>query len=346
MHDFSKPVWFDLDGICSVKVFGASDLVGAVRRELNFYQMDPEKIPVTPDLEVELSRLSSFKPSMNPAHLPPFDFEDRHKLAKWAVRFERLGQPPHRIKFFGNYFSKMIVAKQILEPAIRWLSQPLGFIFVHSACLCKEGRGVLVAGGGGSGKTRLLLGWLSQGNPFLSDDFSILSFGEVRRYVTPLRVGARLLSESGAGKNLSAARLMEIYSRTALRRLLLNYAKLQAKLDVKELFPQIQILEKAQLKAAVVISGDDKTLAKIKAEDMAEQLVKINQAEMYGFARYLPELSARTNDPACNNFFIEQKNRLRSFLENIPCYRICSLRNFKKKDLDAILEKISGLFSP
>jgi len=346
MDDFSKPVWYDLDGICQVKVFGDPELAAAVWRELKFYQTDPEKKPLTPDLEFELSRLSSFKPSMNPAHLPPYDFEDRHKLAKWVVRFERLSQPPHRIKFFGNYFSKMIVAKQILEPAVRWLSQPLGFVFVHSACLCKEGRGVLVAGEGGSGKTRLLLRWISQGNPFLSDDFSILSFGAARRYVTPLRIGARLVSESGAGKNLSTARLLEIYSRTAVRRLLLNYAKLQAKLDVKELFPQIQILEKAELKAAVVISGEDKTFTKIKAEEMAEQLVKINRAEMYGFTRYLPELSVRTGDPVFHDFFAEQKNRLRAFLEKIPCYQTCSLRNFQEKDLDAIMEKIFGMFSP
>ena len=151
MIDFSKPVWFDLDGICQVKVFGEPEPVAAVWRELRFYQMDPDKKPVTPDLELELLKLSSFKPSANPTHLPPYDFEDRHKLARWVVRFERLGQPPHRIKFFGNYFSKMIVAKQVVEPAIRWLSQPLGFIFVHSACLCKEGGGVLVAGKGGSG---------------------------------------------------------------------------------------------------------------------------------------------------------------------------------------------------
>ena len=344
MHDFSKPVWFDLDGICQFKVFGDPELTAAVWRELKFYQTDPEKKPVTLELEVELSRLSSFTPSMNPAHLPPYDFEDRHKLAKWVVRFERLSQPPHRIKFFGNYFSKMIVAKQILEPAIRWLSQPLGFIFVHSACLCKEGRGVLVAGGGGSGKTRLLLKWLSQGNPFLSDDFSILSFGAARRYVTPLRVGARLVTESGAGKNLSIARLMEIYSRTAGRRLLLNYAKLQAKLDVKELFPQIRILEKAELKAAVVISGQDKNLTPITAEEMAEQLVKINQAEMYGFARYLPELSIRTGDPAFSNFFTEQKNRLSAFLGKIPCYKICALRDLSGKELNGLENDLQKIF--
>lgn len=321
-------------------------MVSAVWRELKFYQIDPGKKTVTLDLEVELLKLSSFKHSANPAHLPPYDFPDQHKLAKWVVRFERLGQPPHRIKFFGNYFSKMIVAKQIIEPAVRWFSQPLGFVFVHSTCLCKEGRGILAAGGGGSGKTRLLLKWLSQGNPFLSDDFSILSQGMARRYMTPLRVGARLVRESGASNNLSTARLYEIYARTAVRRLLLNYAKLQAKLEVRELFPQIQIAESAELKAALVISGDDKNLVRITPEEMVERLVKINQAEMYGFARYLPELSERTGDPAFKNYFADHKNRLLAYLEKVPCFRIGSLRNFSDKGLDEILAKVEGMINP
>jgi hypothetical protein len=345
MKDLSKPVFFDLDGICQLKIYGDQSLVDAVSKELGFYRVDPEERPLTLDLEVELARPSAFRPSQNPLHMPPYDFFDRHKLARWVIRFERLTQPPHRIRFYGNWFSRMIVAKQIIEPAIRWLSQPLGFIFIHSTFLCQNGRGALVAGEGGSGKTRLLLRWLARGNPFLSDDFTILSYGQARRFITPIRVGARLLSESGAGKNLSPGRRAGIYARTALRRLLLNYAKLQAKLDVRELFPDLKLAETAEFKSAVVIKGDGRKLEPIQPEEMVDALIKINRAEMYGFASYLPELSVRSGDSAFKGFFSYQQDRLKTFLQEIPCYRIGSLRGFAAKELDSVLDQISDIVS-
>jgi len=343
MKDLSKPVFFDFDGICQIKIYGNQALVNAVCRELGFYRVRPEEKPLTLDLEFELAKRSEYRPSPNPPHLPPYDFFGRHKPARWVIRFEHLTQPPHRIRFYGNWFSRMIVSKQIIEPAIRVFSQPLGFIFVHSTFLCQDGRGALVAGEGGSGKTRLLLRWLARGNPFLSDDFTILSYGQARRFITPMRIGGRLLSESAAAKNLSLGRRAEIYARTALRRLLLNYAKLQAKLEVRELFPDLKLAETAELKSAVVLQGDGKKLERIQPEEMADALVKINAAEMYGFTNHLPELSLRSGQPEFKNFFSYQTERLKAFLQEIPCYKIGALRNFSAEALDATIDDLAKI---
>jgi len=343
MHDLSKPVYFDIDGLCQLKVYGDAALVHAVASELKFYEIDPGEKPLTLDLELGLERLSSFNQSSNPRGMPPFDFPGRHKLARWMIRFERLSQPPRRIRFYGNFASRLIVAKQVVEPAIRWLAQPLGFIFTHSTCICNDSRGALVAGQGGSGKTRLLLRWLAKGNPFLSDDYTILSYGQARRFVTPLRIGARLLAESGAGNNLSASRKVEVYARTVLRRLLFGYAKLQAKVDIRELFPQVKIPETLPLKAVVIISGRDKKLVKIDPEEAAEFLARINREEMYGFADCLVALSELTNDPELRDFFVYQKERLSEFLKPIACHKIGALRDFRRDELDGLLEEISRL---
>jgi hypothetical protein len=340
MLDLSKAVYFDIDGICQLKIYGKPELLAAILSELKFYQIDPGAKPLTLDIEVELESLDNFVASANPPDMPPYDFHGQHKLAKWVARFERLTQAPHRIKFYGNWASRLIVSKQIIEPAIRWLAQPLGFIFVHSSCLCKDGKGILVAGEGGSGKTRLLLRWLSQGNPFLSDDYTILSYGQARRFVTPLRIGGRLLKESGAAKNLSAGRRLEIYGRTALRRVLFNYAKLQAKLDIRELFPQISLQETVELKAAIVIDETGKNLSGIDPKEMVEKLLKINQAEMYGFADYLEGLADRTHDHSFKEFFSYQKERLSAFLEKIPCFQVGPLRDLSAERLDDLRGKI------
>lgn len=314
--------YFDIEGICQFQVYGERHFVEAVSKELYFYQIDPGQAPITLDLEFELNPIKKFKPSENPTHLPPYDFQAQHKLAKWVIRFERLAQSPYRIKFYGNAFSRMILAKQIIEPAIRWFAQSLGFIFVHSTCLCQKGRGVLIAGRGGAGKTGILLNWLKEGNPFLSDDFTILSYRSLRRFITPIRLSAGILFKTGIYKNLRFSRQMEIYSRTGLRKLLFNYAKLQAKLKPEELFSGLEIAETAELKSVLVLAPSAQELEPISPEEMAQALSEINQEESYDFPRYLSGLSERTQDPSYKNYFLNQKERLWTYLKEIPGYKV------------------------
>ncbi len=341
--DTMEPAYFDLDGICQLKVYGDRGLVSAVSKELAFYRVDPQKAPNALDLEIELNRLKAFKPSSNPRELPPYDFFSRHKLARWALRFERLSQPPYRVRFYGNAFSELIVSKQIVEPMIRVLAQTLGFVFVHSAGLVKEGRAVVVAGGGGSGKTRLLLQWIKQGHPFLSDDFTILSSGRARRYVTPLRIGARLLNESGMGKNLAAIDRLSVYGRAALRRLLFNYAKLQSKLDIQTLFPEVKIADQVELKALLLIGRagiEAGAIESLDCEAATDRLLAINRQEMYGFTGYLSGLHERTGGKMFSDFFTVLRARLREHLKNIPCFETSPIRNLNLQDLNSLIQKI------
>ena len=338
--NFFKKIFIDLDGICQLKIFGEKELVDAVEREFRFYLSQNK--PPTLDIEIELRWLKDYKPAGNPPNLSPFDFPYQHKLAKGMVRFERLSQPPHRIRFYGNIFSKLTVAKQIIEPAIRWKAQELGFIFVHSAGLVKGERAVIIAGRGGSGKSLLLLAWLGRGNSFLSDDFTILSYHQARRYLSPIRVGAGILQKTGAGENLSLKRKLEIYFRTVLRRLLFGYARLQAKLDIKELFPEIEITERASL-AGVVICEPIKDIEKINSKDMAELILKLNQEEMYGFERYLDQLSQRAGAGELFSFSYEYA-RLIDYISDLPCYKIPFPSKMKKKELDELIRWIEQEF--
>ncbi len=336
-------VFFDLDGICQLKVYGKPALVEQVKKELGFYLTALESRPLTLDLEIELADLSSYQPSSNPADLPPYDFPYQHKLARGIIRFERLSQPPHRIRFYGNYFSRLTLAKQIIEPAIRWKAQELGFIFVHSTCLAKENKGVVLAGAGGSGKSRVLVHWLRKGNPFLSDDFTILSYGRARRYITPIRLGARLLWESGA-REISHLLRFEIYFRTALRRLLFNYAQLQKKLEIKRLFPEVKILESVELKAIVLAEGSAEQRKEISPQEMVDLLLKVNQKEMYGFDNYLSGLAERAGIKELGEFFLVQKERLSHYLEELPCFLIPAPSRMSQRAINELLNWLEEFF--
>jgi len=335
--------FFDLDGICQLKVYGKPALVEPVRRELGFYLTSPKSAPLTLDLEVELESLDNYQPSPNPVHLPPYDFPYQHKLARGIIRFERLSQPPHRIRFYGNYFSRLTLAKQIIEPAIRWKAQELGFILVHSTCLAKEDKGVMLAGAGGSGKSRVLLHWLKKGNPFLSDDFTILSYGRARRYITPLRLGARLLWEAEP-RHISRSIRAEIYLRTFFRRFLFNYAQLQKKLEIKKLFPEVKILESVELKAVVLAEDFAGQRKEISPQEMVDLLLKVNQKEMYGFDSYLSGLAERAGIEELRGFFSVQKERLSQYLEELPCFLIPAPSRMSQGAINELLNWLEEFF--
>ena len=58
-----------------------------------------------------------------------------------------------------------------------WWAQRNGLLFLHSACIGMEGKGVLLSGAGGSGKSTLALSALQSGLHLLSDDYLLIKDG-------------------------------------------------------------------------------------------------------------------------------------------------------------------------
>lgn len=55
-----------------------------------------------------------------------------------------------------------------------WWAQRNGYVFLHSAAVGTEGKGVLISGAGGSGKSTLSMSVLLSGMDFLSDDYLLV----------------------------------------------------------------------------------------------------------------------------------------------------------------------------
>ncbi len=81
---------------------------------------------------------------------------------------------PHLAKSKEERWTNMIITA-VLEPLLYFTLPALGCTFVHGAGLARDGKGVLVIGHSGVGKTSLALEMVSDGYSFFGDDLVILS---------------------------------------------------------------------------------------------------------------------------------------------------------------------------
>ena len=77
----------------------------------------------------------------------------RHKLiASWSYIIN-LGESGIVIQAFGNKLAIPMVHHMLVHPALRFLGAQQGTLMLHGAALVRNGRSILFAGSGGSGKT-------------------------------------------------------------------------------------------------------------------------------------------------------------------------------------------------
>lgn len=99
--------------------------------------------------------------------------------AKYDETFIWLCQDKHSI---GSFISHP------LHMEFSWWAQRTGYTFLHSAAIGVKGKGVLISGAGGSGKSTLSMTALLAGMDFLSDDYLLVKMEErptaVRLYST------------------------------------------------------------------------------------------------------------------------------------------------------------------
>jgi hypothetical protein len=148
-------------------------------------------------------------------------------------------------------------------------------------------------------------------------------------------------------KNLTLPDRLSVYGRTALRRLLFNYAKLQSKLDLQTLFPEVKIADQVELKALLLIdrvaTGAGQGIQRIDWESAADRLLEINRQEMYDFVSYLSGLHERTGWKVFSDFFTVHRTRVRDYLKNIPCFETSPIRNLNLQDLTSLVQQIDEM---
>jgi hypothetical protein len=313
----------DIHGILRLEASGEDSLVRCVERELEGHLVS-EKFSDEPGLSVRFGPFDA--PSGSGLFIDKniIFAQESYKGARWRVKME--GMEGDRLKMFfqGNALSRMIVVKRVIEPALRYLMDIRGYPMVHSACLVRDGQGVLAAAKGGGGKTTLLLNWLEDGNPFFSDDFTIVSQEKLFSYITPLRLGFRNLIESPSLGKLPFKDKLEIVFRTLARHILLKKVRLAYKAGAKKIFPGARVFSGAKLHAVILIRSRSGrfSMTGISPKETAGELAAIDREEMYRFPSYLSAYAEKFPDSPASGFFEAHREKLESALKNIPCFEL------------------------
>lgn len=290
----------NLHNLCRALISGPEALLAPVAFEFAHHLVEPEQLGA-PDLIAELALGFSGPPSA------------RYRLGAWQIEMSGLEKPPLRLVFRGNYLSRFIVGKWIIEPALRYLLTRQGFPPVHSTCLTDGDSGVVVAASATAGKTTLLLEWLSQGYPFLSDDYTILAPGRALSYVTPLRLGARNFLETPKIRELPLSDRLAILGRTAVRYALLKKVRFAYKAPVGRLFPGVRLLDEAPLAMVVLLTREErKELREISSAEAADLIAAVDHHEMHGFECYLEA----AGDPGHQARYRQEVGKI---LQKVPC---------------------------
>lgn len=124
---------------------------------------------------------------------------DRHKLCFFKLWMRGIDTEATAINFDGDpLFSREIFYVLILEPYLTKKLSRFGTLLLHAASLSVNGRGYLISGLTGTGKTTLLLKLLNLPQAkYLSDDQTIVRGGEVLCYPMPIGFRGHLLRSSG-----------------------------------------------------------------------------------------------------------------------------------------------------
>ncbi|HUT52398.1 MAG TPA: hypothetical protein VM658_03305 [bacterium] len=330
MNPSDPPFIFSIHSLVRGRVRGPAALLGPVARELQFFRDDAGPREEALDLDIILTELGKSGGADTPVgpgngdnSVPATQWEGRHLIARWRAALGPAGGATRELRFRGNWASRFIVSKWIVEPAVRVVMESKGAAMLHGAALSDGGRAVLVAGAGGAGKTTWALNWIAAGNPYLSDDFTVVKNGQALPYVTPLRLGLMNLMMGDRLSRLPVAAKAEITLRTVVRRASLGRLKLYYKAMPQAAAPGMRISGESRITGAIWIGrglqtrGTDRNSAKkISGDEMAARMTEVDRAEMHGFGGDAGGEGGALSD----DFWSAHESRLADALMGKPCF--------------------------
>ncbi len=312
---------FSLHDLIRGEVSGPHWFTAPVEHELAFHKTDIPSCDFQADVEVVISA-AAYK--TGPPDETLLEWEGSHLGAQWRAALVGKKEGGLLLHVAGNRLTRFIVAKWLVEPAVRVSAVTKDIVMTHAAALSDGDKAVLVSGPGGAGKTTWTLQWLEAGHPYLCDDFSFLDRGRCLPYVTPLRLGLKNVLQSRSLKQMSAAMKAEVAVRTLLRRATLGRAKFYLKAPLHKAVPHAIVSGPATLAGALLLRKPqdkrDRKVTTLSAKEFAGLQAKIDSEEMHGFGR------GNEVQLAAGGTYLEKHERLLTeLLEGLPCFEVPSL---------------------
>lgn|GEM_PF-5769894 len=312
---------FSLHNLIGGEVSGPRWFTAPVEHELAFHKSDSAPFDFKAGVEVVIGT-AAYRPGALGGSL--LEWEGSHLGARWRTALYEKKEGGLLLNVAGNRLTRFIVAKWLVEPAVRVAAVTEDIIMTHAASLSDGRKSILVSGPGGAGKTTWTLQWLDAGHPYLCDDFSLVDQGKCLPYVTPLRLGLKNVLQSRTLQEMGTAMKTEAAARTLLRRATLGRAKFYLKAPLHKAVPAAVVSGPAPLGGALLLrkpkDKQDRKVTRLSAQELAELQAGIDSEEMHGFGR------GKDVPLAGGGFYLEKHKRLLAgLLEGLPCFQVPSL---------------------
>ncbi|MFO8058775.1 MAG: hypothetical protein R6V10_15920 [bacterium] len=313
---------FDLHNLIRGEVSGPRWLLAPVIHELSSHEI--EDTSSDPDLKIILQTGGAARDSAE-GHETLLRWRGSHLMASWQAALMEKESGGLFLHVAGNRLTRFIVAKWLVEPAVRVVALKKGLVMTHAAALSDGKRALLVSGPGGAGKTTWTLHWLQAGHPYLADDFSIVNGGECLPYLTPLRLGFMNVLQNEVLKDMQTSLKIEAAARTMLRRATGGRVKLYLKAPLHQAVPAAKVSGPVPVAGALFLDPQKEgqssgRVSTLSAKDFAKILSRTDGEEMHGFGGN-GELPVMIRGSA---FRKRQEELLTELLGDAPCLSVAA----------------------
>ncbi|MBF0105394.1 MAG: hypothetical protein HQM16_08725 [Deltaproteobacteria bacterium] len=346
--------YYKLHNFLTFSVEGEGQLPDSFDKEFAFYRTEPQVGAV--NLQVVIGNFLWEPPRDSLVVNKTFILHDdtiyacdAYKVASWKIKITGLDSECTTVQVHGNYASKFVLARWFCESIIRLKMTLSGYPMLHSSSLCNGERGIVLAASPSTGKTTTLLTWLEKGNPFLSDEYSILDNNRIWSYVTPFRFHTHNLKINPVfSRNISFLDRLQIQWRTLLLKMTRGYADVTWNINLHKVKPDVFVVQHCQLAGVFVVTRTKKDqVARLTSglDAVIKQLQIINQFEWRGFEHYIRAWSYAHPDGRVASLDRIEKEGLTRILKDNVFGQIHLPEKFCPKNFEEVIQVFDDLFA-
>lgn len=241
--------------------------------------------------------------------------------------------------------SKHVLYVNLVEPLLRFLFISRGFILLHSACLDKNGSGLLMSAPPDTGKTTTVLKCVKKGFSFLSDDMTIIrSPNEAMCFPKPMTISSHTfktaVSVSTSHDTERSLRLRSLVHSKTGRAFMHKLAKLNVpiftintigqsivrppKYSINSILQDAKVKKDTKIDNLYFLKREGNEFIQLDTSAALDLAVE-NSDDAFIFPPYAELLKyISINGKTAFELLEEEKKLLNSFLSEISCYMVKS----------------------
>jgi len=240
--------------------------------------------------------------------------------------------------------SKHVLYVNLVEPLLRFLFISRGFILLHSACLDKNGSGLLVSAPPDTGKTTTVLKSVKKGFSFLSDDMTIIRLpNEAMCFPKPMTISSHTFKTAVSVSTRDTERSLRlrslVHSKTG-RAFMHKLAKLNVpiftintigqsivrppKYSINSILQDAKVKKDTKIDNLYFLKREGNEFIQLDTSAALDLAVE-NSDDAFIFPPYAELLKyISINGKTAFELLEEEKKLLNSFLSEISCYMVKS----------------------